>query len=268
MTKESLSKMWGISLNTAAQTLWVTTQKGIRNAVHPIERHFVTKQSRLRYNQLGSRHGRFYLDTFFASVCSTRGNTMAQLFMNDAKYLCIMPMQKKSDAGATLLELIQDVGIPAALHTDGAKELSQGKWKSVCEDFGIKQTITEPYSPWQNRAELNICKAKKSIHHLLLCSKAPLALWDYCATYVADITCLTANDLYVLHGRTPYEMVTGNTTDISEYTDFAWYEPVIYYEDLPFPEEKEKLARWIGVAHRVGQALCYWLLIDSGQVIA
>jgi hypothetical protein len=31
-------------------------------------------------------------------------------------------MQSKSEAGFTLKELIQDVGIPKELHTDGAKE--------------------------------------------------------------------------------------------------------------------------------------------------
>jgi hypothetical protein len=47
MTKEQLANLWGISLSTAAQTLKVTMQKGVRNAVHPITRWFATKQSRL-----------------------------------------------------------------------------------------------------------------------------------------------------------------------------------------------------------------------------
>jgi hypothetical protein len=163
VTKEDMSQLWGISIDSAAQKLHVTTQKGIKNAVHPIVYRYTTKQSRLHYNQLGSRHERFYFDTFFANEQSTRGNTMAQLFINNVKYLRIMPMQKKSEAGAALLELIQDIGIPSALHIHGAKEETQGKWKQVCQDFGIKQTITEPYSPWQNRAELNIREAKKKI---------------------------------------------------------------------------------------------------------
>jgi transposase len=268
ITKEELAKLWGISLESANQTLRVTTQKGIRNAIHPIVRRYATKQSRLRYNQLGSRHGRFYSDTFFSNQTSVRGNTMAQLFVNDIKYLRIMPMRKKSEAGSALLELIQDIGIPSVIHTDGAKELTQGKWKNICDDFGIKQTITEPYSPWQNRAELNIREAKKKILRLMTRTNTPKALWDYCATYVADITCYTANDIYVLHGRTPHEMVTGNTPDITEYTEFSWYEPIYYYDDLPFPEAKRNIARWLGVAHRVGQALCYWILTNNGQVIA
>jgi hypothetical protein len=93
-------------------------------------------------------------------------------------------------------------------------------------------------------------------------------IWDYCASYVADITCLTANDIYVLHGRTPHEMVTGNTPDISEDIEFSWYQPIFYYDDLRFPDSKRNIARWLGVAHCVGQALCYWLLTSAGQVIA
>jgi hypothetical protein len=72
---------------------------------------------------------------------------MAQLFVNDIKYMRIFPMKLKSEAGNTMLELIQDIGIPSALHCDGAQELQYGKWKEVRTDYGIKQTSTEPYSP-------------------------------------------------------------------------------------------------------------------------
>jgi hypothetical protein len=36
ITKEDLCQLLGINAETAAQTLRVTTQKGIRNAVHPM----------------------------------------------------------------------------------------------------------------------------------------------------------------------------------------------------------------------------------------
>ncbi len=96
VTKEQVVEIWGISLNAAAQTLCVTTQKGIKNVVHPVVQCYATKQSRLRYNQLGSRHGHFYSDTFFSLCSSMHGNTMAQLYVNDIKYLGIMPIKKKS----------------------------------------------------------------------------------------------------------------------------------------------------------------------------
>jgi len=96
----------------------------------------------------------------------------------------------------------------------------------------------------------------------------PLRLWDFCTQYVAELRTLTAQPLFSLHGRTPYELVTGNTPDISEYISFSWYQPVYYLDNTNFPEEKERIGRWIGVAHNIGQALCFWILPKSGAPIA
>jgi hypothetical protein len=30
----------------------------------------------------------------------------------------------------------------------------------------------------------------------------------------------------------------------------------------------KRLARWLGIAHRIGSDLCYWLLLPNGSVIA
>ena len=35
-----------------------------------------------------------------------------------------------------------------------------------------------------------------------------------------------------------------------------------------FPERQCKLGRWLGVSHRIGQALCYWILPPSGIALA
>jgi hypothetical protein len=177
-------------------------------------------------------------------------------------------MKSKTEVANTLLQLIQDVGIPAAINSDGAQELQHGKWNQVRSDYGIPQTITEPYSPWQNRAEINIREAKKRISRLMQRTHTPKTLWDYCANYIAEITCLIPNDLYGAHGRTPHEIVTGNTPDITEYVEFGWFDPIYYYDDTPFPDPKCAIGRWLGVAHRVGQALCYWVLTITGSVIA
>jgi hypothetical protein len=62
-------------------------------------------------------------------------------------------------------------------------------------------------------------------------------------------------------------MVTGRTPDISEYVEFAWYELLWYYDHDDFPEDRRRLGRWLGVAHRVGQACCYYILPHSGEPI-
>ena len=74
---------------------------------------------------------------------------------------------------------------------------------------------------------------------------------------------LTASDLYSLHSRTPHELVTGFTPDISEFIDHTWYDPLWFYTDVNFPQNKRELGRWLGIAHRVGQALCYWKLSNK-----
>ncbi len=80
---------------------------------------------------------------------------MGQIFVNDVGYTYFVPMKTKSDAGHALLEFIQDIGLPSTIHTDDAKELTAGKWLDICKTHGIKQTQAEPYSPFQNRAEVN-----------------------------------------------------------------------------------------------------------------
>jgi hypothetical protein len=45
------------------------------------------------------------------------------------------------------------------------------------------------------------------------------------------------------------------------------YQPVWYLDPRDFPEEKKLLGRWLGPAHRVGQAFCCWIVPKLGQVI-
>ncbi len=216
MTKEKLAKIWKIPLKAAENTIKVTTQKGIVHPLNPLQSRYRTKQSQLRYNQLGGRHGRFYSDTMFSSVKSLQGFACAQVFVNDVNFTRIYPMKRKGEAGNALLEFIRDVGIPSTLHTDNAKELTGGEWKKVASDHQIMQTLAEPYSPWQVRAEIAIRELKRGVRRMMENSKAPKMLWDFCASYVADLRSMTVTDLYSLQGRTPWEIVTGNTPDISE----------------------------------------------------
>jgi len=56
--------------------------------------------------------------------------------------------------------------------------------------------------------------------------------------------------------------------NISEYTDYDFYEFVIYYDLNDCGEDGKvccKLGRWLGLAKSVGQALCYYLLKSNGH---
>jgi len=96
----------------------------------------------------------------------------------------------------------------------------------------------------------------------------PTMLWDYCCQYTVGLRNRLARPLPQLHSRTPHDMITSNTPDILEYLEFMWFEPIWYYEPRVFPEENKPLTYWLGIAHRVGQAMCYWILPSTGVPIA
>ena len=66
------------------------------------------------------------------------------------------------------------------------------------------------------------------------------------------------------------EHVTDKTLDISQYCDFDFYDLVCYHPGIhpKFNDENRALGQWIGVYHRIGSDMCYWILIKSGIVIA
>ena len=200
VTPELLSQRWGIGLDSAKQTIKVTTQKGVRHTLGPVERRFRTRQAQLRYKQLAGRHGRFYTDTFFANTPSIGGRKMAQLYTNDIGFMKIYPMKLKSEVPESLLAFIHEVGIPSGIHSDDAKELTQGKFKSLCSDYGIPSTSAEPYSPWQNRAEGGIRELKRHVHRKMKARKVPTKLWDFCCKWSCDIKSKTAGNTFILEG--------------------------------------------------------------------
>ena len=71
------------------------------------------------------------------------------------------------------------------------------------------------------------------------------------------------------HGNdfTGIERITGDTVDISEWMEFEFYDLCEYW-DVPNTEDNPKIGRWLGVSHRVGSAMSYWILTSTGQVIS
>jgi hypothetical protein len=68
-------------------------------------------------------------------------------------------------------------------------------------------------------------------------------------------------------GRTGVEHITGETSDISEWLDFDIYD-VVWIWDNPKAEADPRLARWLGVAHRIGSDLCCWVINGEGNMLA
>jgi hypothetical protein len=85
---------------------------------------------------------------------------------------------------------------------------------------------------------LTFVELKCSMWQFMSHAYAPHCLWGYCMIHVFELHCLTAHPQYSIQDRTPYEIMTGNSPDISEYVEFAWYETVWYYDqEVQFPED-------------------------------
>ena len=58
------------------------------------------------------------------------------------------------------------------------------KWSEIVNEFWIKQTTTEPYSPWQNDAEREIQEIKDWSNKLMDAKGIPDPLWDMTSVYI------------------------------------------------------------------------------------
>ena len=261
---EELARLWKIPIEYAKRTLNATSQDSIRIAEGKIHRRVRTKAHQRRYKQLGGYLSMFASDTFKASVKSTRGNLYCQHFCNRGNFNISYPIKEKSHAHHALDRFIHEVGVPTEMLTDGASELIQSEWGTICKRFNIYQVTTEPYSPWQNPSELSGGINKRKVRDLMKSTNTPIRLWDYCWEYTSAIRSLTAARHIHLDDVTPFEKVHGYTPNISEYLIYSWFDWVWYHN--PTSPDRVELGRWLGPAHSCGQGLAYYILTDSGKV--
>ena len=263
LTPESLARKWNIGLKTAKATIKATTQLGIRSAIGPLTRRYRTDLMQSRLRRLNTT---FYTDTLFAKCKSIAGNSVAQLYTDGEGFIHVDPREKKSQAGLTLDALAEDIGIPQCMIYDGAAEQTgkNSAFQKSIRRLKINGRQTEPYSPWQNRAEDSIREVKRRWKKRMIKRRVPKRVWDFGLVYEAEILSRVARGK---DQRPGIERITGDTCDISEWTDFEFYD-LCWYWDTPHDLDNPKLGRWLGVSHRVGSAMCYWILASNGKVLA
>ena len=96
--------------------------------------------------------------------------------------------------------------------------------------------------------------------------KVPVQLWDYGLVWIAETANITANSSRYANGRTPLEIITGIMPDISEYLDFSFYDWVVFRAEAGLGSPS--IGRWLGVSHKIGQQMSYWVLPQSGIPIS
>ncbi|KAI2499334.1 Reverse transcriptase (RNA-dependent DNA polymerase) [Fragilaria crotonensis] len=264
ITAQELSERWLIGLSQAHETIKVTTQNCTRSAVLPLSRRY--RADRVFEKPL--LRGDFYTDTMDGRCKSTNGNRYAQVFANKDFFAIAFPLAAKSGAGDALRQFIGEYGRPERLTFDGSQEQCGRKTEFMknVRKYSINFHITEPYRPNHNFAEGVIREIRKKWFRIMVRKNVPQRLWDYGLQWVCDIQNRTSNSSRGLDRRCPLERITGETVDISEYLDFGLYDWVWYRENAGLGETR--LGRWLGVSHRVGTLMSFWVLASNGKVLS
>jgi hypothetical protein len=268
VTAEEVARKFRCGIELAKQTLKTTTQRGVRHAIHPLHRRYRVDHLHLNRRRLNDT---FYTDTLFSRVKSIKGHKCAQVYTN-GKFTKVYPMESKSSANiaATLTEFADDVGIPDTLICDLATE-QVGPHTPMMKEIRrlkIRMRNSEKGRSNQNhKAETEIRELKKKWKIRMRENNVPQRLWDYGLVYIAEIMSITARGF---NGRPGMEEMMGQTIDISEWLDFDFYDRVWYWDEkkTDMNQEQSKIGRWIGIAHRVGSEMTYWILTESANVIA
>lgn len=273
LTSDYLANLWNCGKETARKTIEATTCKHYRKTERGITQRFKPSRNFMRYRQITLPAGEFFTDTFISKVKSIRGHKCAQVYGNKFGYLKCYAMEShtKGQLGDTLSVFIQDVGVVQKLHTDNAPEMvgRNTPFFKKARKEGIDLTSIEPERPDENYGEILVRMVKIGSARLMLKRKVPMRLWCYAMEYFCDLHSIMVPGMYRNKGRTGFEITFGFTPDISEYVEFRFYD-YCYYWDTPqgYPHEKKHIGRWLGVAHRVGQAMVFWVMNTNGKVIA
>ncbi|KAI2489369.1 hypothetical protein MHU86_25224 [Fragilaria crotonensis] len=165
-----------------------------------------------------------------------------------------------------------DVGIPEHLTCDFASEQTAGKHTDVMKI--IRRHNTKLHVAEKGRgitqnhlAETEIREIKTKWKARMRSNQVPSRLWDYGLVYISEIQSILARGP---DQRPGVERLTGDTVDISEWLDFYFYDRVSYWDEkkMDMTDDQAKIGRWLGIAHRVGSNMTYWILTESGTAIA
>ena len=130
----------------------------------------------------------------------------------------------------------------------------------------IPYHVSAPYRPDENPAEGCIREIKRRLYRIMHKNNIPRRLWDFVLAWVCETGNVTVSSSRYAKGRTPLEILTGETPDITEYLDFSPYDWVTFKQNAGLGEPQ--IGRWLGVSHRVGPLMSYWVLPESGIPIS
>jgi hypothetical protein len=196
------------------------------------------------------------------------GVTIAQLFVGLTSTVCdVYPLKTEKAFVNTLQDVIRRRGAPSKLVSDRAQVEISGRVQDILRNLIIGDWQSEPHQQHQNPAERKYQDVKRMANTIMDRTGSPPYTWLLALTYVCFVLNFTASA--ALNWRTPVEVLTGSTPDISPLLSFGWWDPVYYKLDDPdFPSDsRERRGHFVGISEHVGHAMTYMILTDDTNKI-
>jgi hypothetical protein len=199
LSADVLCNNWGTGKTIAEDTIKSTTHLKVQTINHPnVERRWPAGADNSNTGDLTMLSITIQCIVIFVS---SRGNKCCEIHITNFGWSRSYPMQNESKVHETLDLFLSRYGVPESLISDGAKAYTVGEYLKKAKQAGIFCKVTDPYSPWQNRAESEIREVKRLASKWTVKSQSPRRLWDH-AIELASIVCShLVLDLYKLKGQ-------------------------------------------------------------------
>ena len=207
---------------------------------------------------------------YFDTPAIDDGSTVAQFFVGiDSKFCDVYGIKTDSQFINTLWDVIRQRGAMDTLISDRAQVEISKKIKDILRHLAIKDHQSEPHYQHQNPSERQYKHVKANTVRVMNVTGAPGYTWLLCMQYVCFIMNRTA--MKSLQWKTPYQVLTGSTPDISMIYRFRFYDKVYCRRDdtSSFPSKSnEILCYFVGFSESVGHKMTYKVLTaDTNKIL-
>jgi len=185
----------------------------------------------------------------------------------------IFGMRSSKEFVNTFEDIIRRRGIPDKLIADGASVQQSKRVLDIMRALIIKAWYSEPNYQHQNPSERRWRDFKGYVNWIMNHRDVSEDAWLLCCEWVADVMNHTAERS--IGWKTPLEVLTGQTTDISIILVFLFWD-VVYvarYNDAEYTgmigskKSSEIRGRFVGFSWNVGHALTFKILTDDTKKV-
>ena len=107
-------------------------------------------------------------------------------------------------------------------------------------------------------AEVGIKELKRGAGRKILKARSPQRLWDHCVELESYVRSNTSHNIDCLNGETPEIIMSGETSDLSQFIDLEWYAWIIFRDSVvSLPVDKKVLGGYLGPSINVGTAMTF-----------